>query len=99
MKRTVIYAGVFLTTMVASWLFVTHLLSGWVDLPKDPCYYHVHKAPKWVEGFYLDHSGHISAEGNFLMFGLMIMVSALSTLGAAVVGNRRKPTICQLSKS
>lgn len=51
-----------------------------LPLPSDFCYYHTHKAPAWVNLFYLDSMGHITTFNGFHLFVLLLMSVTLSIL-------------------
>lgn len=59
-------------------LLEVKILIPLLPLPSDFCYYHFHKAPMWVELFYLDGMGHLTT---FNGFHLLILFSVSLVLG------------------
>ena len=45
-------------------------------LPEDPCYYHTHLAPRWVELLYLDPDSNRHPDGSRLHFGAIVILAA-----------------------
>jgi hypothetical protein len=81
-KLTRLFMGMIFTLLfmiIIEWLEVKFFIPL-LSLPSDFCFYHTHKAPLWIDLFYLDGMGHLTTFNGFHILVLFVISLGFATL-------------------
>jgi hypothetical protein len=85
-----ILVAIFITmfSIVAFWYFDFYVITKFLPLPDDICYYHINQPPLWVDLLYLDNMGH--TEPPFSGLHIILNLTISMTVGIYIAKKTNK---------